>query len=116
MEKLGARAPSWRRPLRVALVAAGAALLPAVPASAAEAGGPGLLSPRLGCGQDQGAVGASLLARVRHPGKRGTKVPEASAEEMPAVFLHAFYTCAAAAPAPVPIGAGWLAAGPVRRG
>lgn len=104
------------------LVAAGVALLPAGPGEAAEAGGPGLLPPGLGCGQDQGAVGASLLARVRGNGRRSAKAPAlatprpAMPEEPPALFLHAFYTCAATAPAPVPMGAGWLAVGPVRQG
>lgn len=121
MENLGARAPSWRRCFRIALVAAGAALLPAGPGEATETGGQRLLSPGLGCGQDGGAFGTSLLARARHAGKRGAKAPAAAApqllpEEPPALFLHAFYTCATAAPAPVPMGAGWLAMGPVRRG
>lgn len=124
MENLGARAPSWRRCFRIALVAAGVALLPAGPGEAAETGGQQRLpSPGLGCGQDGGAFGTGLLARARHAGKRGAKAkaptataPQPLPEEPPSLFLHAFYTCATVAPAPVPMGAGWLAMGPVRRG
>ena len=117
MERFGARAPSWCRYLRVALVAGGVALLPLSHGGAAEADRLSLLSPGLGCGQDQGAAGAGLLARVRQPRQRAAApVAPPAEEEGPALLLHAFYACAGRTPGPVPMGAGWLAVGPVRRG
>ena len=112
METLGARAPSLCRCLRIALVAIGAVLLPVSDSGAVEAARLAPPSPRLGCGQDQNIAEANPLLRAR----LGHRLAEAQEPEgTPMLLRWAFYTCAGRTQAPVPIGAGWLAIGPVRR-
>ena len=128
METAGASAPSWRRILGAALVAAAAALPLPGPATAAEATDSiTLLAPGRGCGPAEATTGTTaLLDRVRASrrpalprtkpgvGPRQAERPSLP-EEAPAAFQHAFFTCAGTPPAIYRVGAGWLAVGPVRR-
>lgn len=119
---------AWQRGVRIALVAIGAAVMPIGHSGAAEADSLTLLSPGLGCGPAEGAIGTSLLAQVRDARQRPqrqaakprrarpTEAPGAAQrEEAPAHLLRAFYTCIGTTPAPVRMGMGWMAVGPVRR-
>jgi hypothetical protein len=93
------------------LVIAGLALLGlALPGLGAAAGlSPAVpLAPVPGCG----LAGGVPVAKPPPP-PHGRGAPRA-AEEPPATVMHAFYTCTTRPP--LPVGHGWVAVGPVRRG
>jgi hypothetical protein len=129
METANARTQSWARRCGIALLVLGTGLLPLGAATAAEPGSglaAALRGPGLGCAPAESTTGTSLLGRVRHarrapqraakprPPMEAAAAPGTAVGE-PAHLLRAFYTCAGTARAPMPVGAGWLAVGPVRR-
>lgn len=104
--------PPWRRRAALAILLAGLAL----PGNAGA--DPGQLAAPAGCGISNGwsvAVRPSLVrsdaARPAAPRRPGL-VPAA---EPPPALRHAFYSCTVQPTLAVPVGAGWLAVGPVLR-
>ena len=77
-----------------------------------------VLVPGLGCG----TAPTMLLGRIaaQHPVKRnrpnGRDAAAAPAAEPPPSLRHAYYICTARPLTALPVGEGWLAVGPARRG
>ena len=135
MENASASLSKWSRILGASLAAAVVAVPLAGPEAATAEATERLALPGPGVGCGPMVAGAALFERVRaekpraarrdrQAARRPRPAPPHPAPPHPAPmpqgvaadgFLHAFYTCAEAAPPAYRVGTGWLAVGPVRR-
>jgi hypothetical protein len=101
----------------MALAAAGLMFASALPANAQvpmpfiEASA--ILAPDLGCGT---ALAALLGQTAARRPKTQLLSRHRTESEPPPTLRHAYYTCTRTPLNAMPIGAGWLAVGPIRRG
>lgn len=127
MKMLCASGSPWWRLATLGLVIAGLSIpIQEGRASPAEASallaGPGCGVP----GGVQPTLRPGLVKAERKAGRKPsrptaptpTPTPEleVAEEDPPAILMHAFFTCASAASPARPVGQGWIAVGPVRRG
>lgn len=108
--------------------AAGLALGIILPAAAGEAQvelqAPALVAPSLGCGAAPATAALFTKVAQRKPRQDSTRraprrphaeaAPQAPADPVPSLS-HAYFTCSTLPLVAVPVGAGWLAVGPLRR-
>ena len=87
-------------------------------AGMAESGALAVLAPGLGCGTAPavllGRISAQRPQRPRQH-RDGRRQAEATPAEPLPTLRRAYYTCTATPLTAVPVGAGWLAVGPLRR-
>lgn len=119
MQRRASESPGWRL-ATIGLVIAGLAI-PFGQGWAASAAVPAPIAGP-GCGVPGGvqlALRPGLVRADRKAQRRPARPPEPepqAAEEPPATFMHAYFTCAALPIMARPVGQGWLAVGPVRKG